>query len=352
MSFVAVHFEDGSEKKFAVAEDTLISQLIQKVATKLDIRQDIESFSIFESIDGQEHCLKPTERCIPKQGATLVFKKRYFFAKHPEDETLVHLQYIQLREDVLRGNYCLTDTEACKLGAIAMHEAYGRPDMQKHRAGFLVKSNQLTRFVPQLSFKNRKPEEWEKMLLAEYHQWSPDLQPKTLPTPHHAKLEYMEQLEAMKPNLYGSTFFYGWELVVENQLVKERIKVTIAISKFGIVTFRHTSKTHREVLHSHSFQEIAGWAINPAFMTFVYTIPAADPAAPPDRFTFESSAAEEITPLCETLAHLIMQSMQAAATPAAEAPATAAAVAEVAAPAPAVAAPAPEAAPAPAAPSS
>jgi len=52
-SFVTVLFEDHSEKKFAITEDTTVAQLIQKVATKLDLRNDIESFGIYEVIGNQ-----------------------------------------------------------------------------------------------------------------------------------------------------------------------------------------------------------------------------------------------------------------------------------------------------------
>lgn len=66
-----------------------------------------------------------------------MFKKRHFFNSNWNDPDLVHMEYIQIREDVLRNRYVLDEKDWLELAAIDLRVTYGPPDATKHTAGFL-----------------------------------------------------------------------------------------------------------------------------------------------------------------------------------------------------------------------
>lgn len=68
----------------------------------------------------------------------LLFKKRQFFNENWSDQDLVHMEYIQIREDVLRNRYILEESQWLQLSAIDLRVTYGPPDVSKHVAGFLT----------------------------------------------------------------------------------------------------------------------------------------------------------------------------------------------------------------------
>lgn len=68
----------------------------------------------------------------------LLFKKRQFFNENWSDQDLVHMEYIQIREDVLRNRYILEESQWLQLSAIDLRVTYGSPDVSKHVAGFLT----------------------------------------------------------------------------------------------------------------------------------------------------------------------------------------------------------------------
>ena len=48
------------------------------------------------------------------------------------------MEYIQVREDVLRNRYILEEREWLELSAIDLRITYGEPDSETHKAGFLT----------------------------------------------------------------------------------------------------------------------------------------------------------------------------------------------------------------------
>ena len=86
-----------------------------------------------------DHILKKSD-IIPKlqPDHKLLFKKRQFFNENWTDPDLVHMEYIQVREDVLRNRYVLDEPQWLELSAIDLFVTYGDPDPSKHTAGFLT----------------------------------------------------------------------------------------------------------------------------------------------------------------------------------------------------------------------
>ena len=169
---IDIHFEDSSTKKFVVSPDTTVAELLRRIEQKMHLNTDLESFALFESRTSRgkqivplfssflvfislilDCYLNPNDKC-PRVSppSYLLFKKRFFFQESTNPDN-IHMEFIQvtqlpltifhffpfqIREDVLRGHYSLSERETLQLGAIDLRITYGRPSAEKHRPGFLT----------------------------------------------------------------------------------------------------------------------------------------------------------------------------------------------------------------------
>ncbi|KAH7817987.1 putative talin [Monocercomonoides exilis] len=309
---IDVHFEDSSTKKFVISDETTVGELVQKIAQKMQITVDVESFALYEStiIDGNQvdKYLKPDELC-PRliTPSRFLFKKRFFFEENV-DPTVVHMEYIQIREDVLRGRYPITERQFLELAAIDLRVTFGNPDPSKHKAGFLTSSNLLNKFIPAPLLKYRKPAVWEKALLDEYQRVAFD----PIATELEGKLRYLARLREWQGEIFGSTFYDALELVVIDKIVREQIPVLLGVNKVGIHTLRKDKGPEKNgiipltLTRTNSFQQILGWAMHQPTHTFLYTIPSDSEEGV--RFTFDTSLAAEIPEVCQSYVQMIIRS--------------------------------------------
>jgi hypothetical protein len=186
-------------------DETTIGDLIQKIAYKLSLKTDLESFAVYESIRTSEkiidRLLKPADKC-PKQlpaPSVFLFKKRFFFYDNTGDQIVIHMEFIQLREEVLQGRYVLTVDDALELGALDMRVTFGVFDTQKHKSGFILFAyvlinialfssvNMLKKYIPKPLLESRKLAVWEKLLLDRFRQISSE----SITSEYEAKLRYI-----------------------------------------------------------------------------------------------------------------------------------------------------------------
>ncbi|KAA6388619.1 MAG: hypothetical protein EZS28_015856 [Streblomastix strix] len=131
-----INFADQSSKKFIVASDTKVGELVQKIIQKLGITQDFESLDLFEArvinSVSLERYLRNIE-VVPRilAPAKLVFIKRIFFYNNKNDPSALHMKFIQLRADVLRGHYAFSERDFHELDAFDLQISYGPPAPNK-----------------------------------------------------------------------------------------------------------------------------------------------------------------------------------------------------------------------------
>ncbi|KAA6390599.1 MAG: hypothetical protein EZS28_013878 [Streblomastix strix] len=318
---IDVHFEDQSTKKFVIAEEATVGELVKKIQQKLYLECDADSFALFEeTVSGGhkiERFLRPEELC-PRltQPSRFLFKKRFFFADNKEDPVTTHMEFIQIREDVLRDRYILTEREHLELAAIDLRVTFGSPDPTKHKAGFLINAKHLPRLLPENYIKMKKNEVWEKQLLEEYQR----IAFEPIESDFQGKVRYLARLKELKPDYFGSVFYEATELEIVEKVVKNRVPVLLAVNKNGIHTFRKPPALASEksskiaffskkkdsnsdvppqniLMRTNTFQEILGWAVHPPTHTFIYTVPSESEEGV--RYSYESELAGDIPDVCQ-----------------------------------------------------
>eukprot|EP00771_Trimastix_marina_P001598 gnl/Trimastix_PCT/268.p1 GENE.gnl/Trimastix_PCT/268~~gnl/Trimastix_PCT/268.p1 ORF type:complete len:1139 (+),score=392.01 gnl/Trimastix_PCT/268:95-3418(+) len=332
---LSVYFVDNSCKKILLTPDMLVRDLIDKVAKKIPLTVEKESFGIYQKIRDQENYLSPDSPVsVPPANAKLIFKRRYFYTDDENNDELLHLNFIQARQEVLDGNYQVGIPDILKLAALNMRITYGQHDPTKHSNGFLLKS--LANFVPFHVRRSKKDQQWEKEILQEFARL--DLG-ETIVDQKQARQRYLSHLKQAllsDGDYYGSVFFPGLKYEIVESAIRSKTRCTLAVNKNGIFTFLQT-RPQRTLAQHHAFTNILGWAVHPATSTFIYTsqAPKDDDSQSGDiRYTYESKQAQEIPVVCQTYVDMIIRSMDQEAPAAAaeeeeaEAEAETAAVAE------------------------
>ncbi|KAK2945631.1 hypothetical protein BLNAU_19428 [Blattamonas nauphoetae] len=312
MTIIEIHFCDKSVKKLVASEETTVKDLLQKIEQKMALTVDLDSFALYEetTVNGLviDKYLKPDDLC-PKlpAGSKFMFKKRFFFEDNSANADVTHMEFLQLRDDVILGHYVLGEREFLELAAIDMRVTYGNPDTNKHKPGFLVDADLLAKYIPAPFLKQRKPKEWEKLILDEFQRIAFD----PIDTDFEGKLRYIEKLKEFCEDYFGAVFFEATELILVDKVVRDHIPVLLAVNKVGIHTFKKPTPKSKDVtqnmlIRTNTFQEILGWAVHPPTKTFIYTVPSDSEEGL--KFTFESEVAAEMPDLCQSYVQLIIQS--------------------------------------------
>ncbi|KAH7829360.1 uncharacterized protein MONOS_6757 [Monocercomonoides exilis] len=313
---IEVVFEDKSTKKFVIGDDTTVSELNQKIASKIQLTVDTEAFASFESFsDGgvtYDRFLLP-ENLVPRVTPpnTLVYKRRHFLETNMTDAVAVHMTFIQMREEVLRGYYVLDEHDFLELAAVDLRVTFGQPSASKHKSGFLTSAGLVNRFIPTGIIERKKPAQWEKQLLEAYIR----LGSSSIASEFEGKVRYLNMLKEMVPDVFGSVFYEGVEVIPIDGGEPKRRPGIIAINKNGIYTYykpldmKKGKNWQNMQIRVNSFREIIGWALHAPTSTFAYSVPGPT-AEQPVRFCFETPLANELPSMCQLVVDAILAEME------------------------------------------
>ncbi|KAH7823279.1 putative talin [Monocercomonoides exilis] len=306
---IDVYYEDGSSNKFITLSETKVEDLLQKIAIKISLTVEKEAFSLFESSAQigvqQDHLLTPNEIVpTPTQFTKLLFKRRNYFSLNLVDPIAVHMTFIQLREDVLRGHYVLDQTDFLRLAALDMQITFGNPSASGRKAGFLTSANLIPRFLPKWAIPVKKEVVWEKLILDEYQR----LIEKPIAREFEGKVRYIEALRSMASEQFGCVYFEGSDVT----LPKSPHPAILGVNKEGIFLYwiagdEKEKKSQPNILvRSNAFSQIIGWAAHVSSSTFVYSLPGPEDGTSVD-FSFESPLFAEIPSFCQEVVDFVLK---------------------------------------------
>lgn len=138
---INIYLVDKTRKKLAVSMDFSVQEVIDLFSSKLDLIQN-EFFSLAEAKkNGIDRWLSP-KNTLKEEGISettpLVFKIKYF--KQPLkvfDPQAIHLFFLQVKQNVISGQYPASERLVIRLASYHFHSVYGPHLPQKHKPGFL-----------------------------------------------------------------------------------------------------------------------------------------------------------------------------------------------------------------------
>lgn len=293
---IKVHLLDGSFKTLMVdAEQTTAASLLRTVSEKVNLMdKDMWGFGLFVQRlnGGSERSLEDEEfpcknivwdikgveaeiasftaqrqawEDVKKQWEThfrYVFKRRLFMKDESlsaENESLVHMLYIQAVHDVLSGDYPCQMEDAITLGALKMQVDFGDFDQNKHISGYLTSTSaggsKLSRFIPTPLVSQRAGSELEQDLFAEFRQLSNV-------SKVDAQLRYLNHVR--KWFIYGS-LFWNVKTSADNNMGLPT-QLVLAVNCDGIHLLQAETK---ELISSHSYTDVFSWAYKINAFAFV-----------------------------------------------------------------------------------
>lgn len=313
---------DGQIKAFPIRQTTLASEVVEKLARKMNLK-DHNGWSLCEvAVDGwlerpvrgteyiadvisswekeKKSSIKTTdfETVRPRSKSTtdkkdknhnarqaigdgevkLYLKKRIFkdVKQFPSDPVEFHLLYSQAVWEVQSGNYPMTDSVAAQLAALQIQNEFG--DAEKKLD---IKVLNLKKYIPKSVFNNLPKDSWIKSIMA-YHQ---NFSGKSSV---QARMEYLETLLQFKH--YGSTTFSvrfdGYWSYPEN--------IVLALNSSAI----HFMNKKRMIFQSWSYSSLQTWETEPDSITLTFMPENNQESEPAERktesFRFISKSAEDI----------------------------------------------------------
>lgn len=309
--FVRIHFMDDSCRAFAVDESTTSDQLRSIVKERIELKEDA-CFAIFEKKDGWERCLEPEEKPCElmtlwtidtKKKETMtgkeplkdipcafIFKKKIFLRddeREMQDPVAKNLVYIQAVHSVIESEYPCSQEDAIKLAGLQVQIVYGDHKPGTYVLGFLTPN--LKQFVPRDLFAQRKPNEWETLLL------------KTHASNSGRKIEEAQgdYLDVVKQwPFYGTTFYPPCKTMAVKKLPA---KVIIGVNAEGILLL----KKDKELVSTHPFTEICSWASSSSTFAFEFGSQTES-----QKYTFETRQGAIIAATIQTYIDILVQMLK------------------------------------------
>jgi len=296
---IRVHFIDGSSKAFAIEQSSTEQQFREILIDKINLKQDA-SFALFEKKFEWERCLDPDEKPADlseswsgNTNCSFLFKKKIFLKdddKELEDPTAKDLVYKQAAYYINSSDYLSTPEQAIQLAGLQMQIVYGDFNSSIHTLGFLTTNDSLKNFVPKLMFPQRKPHDWEGVILKQH----------SLIRGRNAedcKKDYLDMVKQLK--FYGTTFYPPCKTMNNRALPN---KVIIGINCEGIHIFKSKNKEH---FSSHNFTEICSWSSSSSWFAFEF-----GNQSDAQKFQFETKQGAIIASTIQTYIDILVQMLK------------------------------------------
>jgi len=174
---------------------------------ELQVRSELDLFTLAKKwpkyLEKYTHSIEAIENPESEFNTfTYIYKREAIISRNVErkcsDEASIRLFYGEARQNVLTGRYPCTTDDVVNLAALQMQTMYGDYDESKHVMGFLTDSDSLSEFIPSYHYGSKSPEEWERLILAQYQTYSG----KSVYMARMLYLQYTRQWA-----FYGSSFF-------------------------------------------------------------------------------------------------------------------------------------------------
>jgi len=167
------------------------------------------------------------------------------------DPVAKDLIYKQALHSVVSSEYPCTPEDALKLAGLQFQVLYQDHSSAFHVPGFLLPN--IQQFVPKQLFSQKKPAEWEALILKEH-------QSLVGKSTEDAKSEYLNIVKTWV--YYGTTFYPNCKNVSKNNIPS---KVIIGINYEGIRLLKQKSKA---LISEFLYTEICSWASSLSTFSF------------------------------------------------------------------------------------
>jgi len=272
------------------------------VTEKIDLKED-SCFALFEKREDIERCLEPSDKPFElkaqwdkeksekkKEGEPVFLFKKKIFLKDDDremaDPVAKDLIYKQALNSVVNSEYPCSVEDAIKLAGFQFQVLYGDHSKTFHIPGFLLPN--INSFVPKLLFSQKKPAEWEALILKEHE----SLAGKST---EDAKSDYLNVVKTWV--FYGTTFYPTCKNISKNNNLPS--KVIIGINYEGIRLLKQKSKT---LISEFLYTEICSWASS--LSTFSFEV---GNQSETQKYVFETKQGPNIAATIQTYIDILVQ---------------------------------------------
>eukprot|EP01114_Cavostelium_apophysatum_P012406 TRINITY_DN2769_c0_g1_i1.p1 TRINITY_DN2769_c0_g1~~TRINITY_DN2769_c0_g1_i1.p1 ORF type:complete len:1526 (+),score=453.87 TRINITY_DN2769_c0_g1_i1:244-4821(+) len=248
---LTMHLVDETKKKFIITDDFTIQDLVYLFADKLDLWQT-EFFAVSScNADGTDRWLHlqntVSEERVTENSKLVMKIKIWKTPKKLIDPAAVHLLYLQVQQNIVKGIFPVPEKTLLKLAALQLQILYGDYVPSRQKPGFFDEKA-IRSFLPVSLIESRPLDYLERRLFNIYSKMKGTQSSE-------GKLKYLS--EAKQSPLYGSTPFEVSESGIQRKLAIS--EVGFHLSKKSDPSLATQNGETSPTFDFYSFREISGW---------------------------------------------------------------------------------------------